>query len=156
MDVTTQQPKEPIDGRQLPGFYVDELTPQVHRQATEAALLRDRRLELAIEANGGVRARMIEPRPGAAGAGSGPNDQFPWAFGPQGLWNPAPAVDNPDMTQRTSTLIATRATPFRPSERLGDLHRKAGEGAILRDGRLEIAIDESGTVSARVVAITRD
>ena len=56
------------------------------------------------------------------------------------------------MTERPCTLIATRATPSRPSERLSALHRKAGEAAILRDGRLEIAIDEGGAVSARVVS----
>jgi hypothetical protein len=59
------------------------------------------------------------------------------------------------MTQRTTTLIATRATPFPPSARLTALHRKAGEAAILRDGRLEIAIDDNGTVSARVVTASR-
>jgi hypothetical protein len=49
-----------------------------------------------------------------------------------------------------STQITRQATP-RPSDRLAALHRKAGESAILRDNRLEIAIDESGTVIARVV-----
>jgi hypothetical protein len=62
---TTTQVNEPVDGRQLPGFYVDALTPLVHRRAAEAALLRDRRLELAIDADGAVQARMIEARPGA-------------------------------------------------------------------------------------------
>jgi hypothetical protein len=56
------------------------------------------------------------------------------------------------MTTQTSTQIARKATPFPPSPRLATLHRKAGEAAILRDGRLEIAIDESGAVSARVVS----
>jgi hypothetical protein len=60
---TTTQVHEPVDGRQLPGFYVDALTPQVHRRAAEAALLRDRRLELAIDADGAVQARMIDTRP---------------------------------------------------------------------------------------------
>jgi pentose-5-phosphate-3-epimerase len=57
---TTMQDTDRVDGRQLPGFYVDSLTPLVHRRAAEAALRRDRRLELAIDADGGVQARMIE------------------------------------------------------------------------------------------------
>jgi hypothetical protein len=53
----------------------------------------------------------------------------------------------------TSTSpIARLAAPLPPSPRLATLHRKAAEAAILRDGRLEIAIDESGSISARVVA----
>jgi hypothetical protein len=59
------------------------------------------------------------------------------------------------MTERMSTLIATRATPFRPSDRLAVLHRKAAEAAILRDVRLEIAVDAEGSVQARVVSGTR-
>jgi hypothetical protein len=56
------------------------------------------------------------------------------------------------MTTQTSTQIARQASPFRPSARLGELHRKAAEAAILRDGRLEIAVDETGALSARVVS----
>jgi hypothetical protein len=53
----------------------------------------------------------------------------------------------------TSTWpIARLAAPLPPSPRLAALHRKAAEAAILRDGRLEIAIDDSGSISARVVA----
>jgi hypothetical protein len=58
--MATTQIEGPVDGRQLPGFYVDHLTPSLHRRAAEAALLRDRRLELAIDADGAVQARMVE------------------------------------------------------------------------------------------------
>jgi hypothetical protein len=64
---TTTESDELVDGRQLPGFYVDDLLPVIHRRAAEAALRRDRRLELAIDADGVVRARMIESRPATAG-----------------------------------------------------------------------------------------
>ena len=67
MDTTTQEIPDRVDGRQLPGFYVDALTPLVHRRAAEAALLRDRRLELGISADGGVRARMVDGRTAEAG-----------------------------------------------------------------------------------------
>jgi hypothetical protein len=60
METTTQEIPDRVDGRQLPGFYVDSLTPLVHRRAAEAAVLRDRRLELEIAADGGVRARMVD------------------------------------------------------------------------------------------------
>jgi hypothetical protein len=59
---TTTESNEQVDGRQLPGFYVDDLIPVIHRRAAEAALLRDRRLELEIDADGVVPARMVESR----------------------------------------------------------------------------------------------
>jgi hypothetical protein len=61
--------------------------------------------------------------------------------------------ENLHMTTSQSTQIARQASPYRPSDRLAALHRKAGESAILRDGRLEIAIDETGAMTARVVDI---
>jgi hypothetical protein len=77
---------------------------------------------------------------------------FAWAERLNRLQPPDGPDENLGMTTRTSTQIARQATPFPPSQRLAALHRKAGEAAILRDGRLEIAIDDSGAVSARVVA----
>jgi hypothetical protein len=61
MKSTTECDERP-DSRQLPGFHVDDLLPNIHRRAAEAALLRDRRLELEIDADGVARARMVEPR----------------------------------------------------------------------------------------------
>ena len=59
------------------------------------------------------------------------------------------------MTTLTTSEIARQASPFRPSARLAELHRRAAEAAILRDDRLEIAVDGAGALTARVVA-TRD
>jgi hypothetical protein len=157
METTTQEIPDRVDGRQLPGFYVDSLTPLVHRRAAEAAVLRDRRLELEIAADGGVRARMVDGQSARLPVlrftvGSGPFGQSWWVPGPNGLQEFRRRDDHLGMTERPSTLIASRATPSRPSDRLPALHRKAAEAAILRDGRLEIAIDDAGAVSARVVS----
>ena len=56
---TTTNSLEPVGDRRLPGFVVDSLLPTVHRRAAEAALLRDRRLELAVDLDGNARARMV-------------------------------------------------------------------------------------------------
>jgi hypothetical protein len=56
---TTTNSHEPVGDRRLPGFVVDTLLPTVHRRAAEAALLRDRRLELAVDPEGNARARMV-------------------------------------------------------------------------------------------------
>jgi hypothetical protein len=80
----------------------------------------------------------------------GPSVAIAWAVRPDGLQLRADCDDNLVMTS-LSTQITRQATTSRPSARLAALHRKAGESAILRDGRLEIAIDESGALSARVV-----
>jgi hypothetical protein len=61
MNSTTECDERP-DGRQLPGFHVDDLLPNIHRRAAEAALLRDRRLELAIDGDGVAHARMVDTR----------------------------------------------------------------------------------------------
>jgi hypothetical protein len=61
MKSTTECDERP-DGRQLPGFHVDDLLPNIQRRAAEAALLRDRRLELAIDADGVAQARMVDTR----------------------------------------------------------------------------------------------
>jgi hypothetical protein len=55
---TTESPEQ-VDVRHLPGFYVDALTPLVHRRAAEAALLRDRRLELALDDEGETVIKMV-------------------------------------------------------------------------------------------------
>lgn len=52
-----------------------------------------------------------------------------------------------------STGVRSEGTPFVPvvSDRLAAIHRRASLAAILRDERLEIAIDENGAVTARRV-----
>ena len=56
---TTTNSLETVGDRRLPGFVVDTLLPTVHRRAAEAALLRDRRLELAVDHDGNACARMV-------------------------------------------------------------------------------------------------
>ena len=56
--------------------------------------------------------------------------------------------------QRNSTTgVSDEAAPYVPvvDDRLAAIHRRAGIAAILRDERLEIAIDENGAVTARRV-----
>jgi hypothetical protein len=80
----------------------------------------------------------------------GPNGQFRWVRSLNPLQRRARGAENRDMT--STPPIARLVAPLPPSPRLAELHRKAAEAAILRDGRLEIAIDVSGSISARVVA----
>jgi hypothetical protein len=60
------------------------------------------------------------------------------------------------MTQQRTTPAAGPAARIPHlgivDDRLAAIHRRAGVAAILRDERLEIAIAEDGTVTARKVA----
>lgn len=49
--------------RRIPGYVEGSLVALVQRRAAEAALLRDRRLELAIDPSGRVQARMVDGVP---------------------------------------------------------------------------------------------
>jgi hypothetical protein len=51
---------EAIGGHRIPGFVAGSLVASVHRRAAEAALLRDRRLELEIASTGETQLRMVE------------------------------------------------------------------------------------------------
>jgi hypothetical protein len=57
-------------------------------------------------------------------------------------------------TSTTGRGVATMPALTRVENRIAAIHRRAGIAAILRDERLEIAIDEDGAVQARRVAGT--
>ncbi|HEX7096251.1 MAG TPA: hypothetical protein VF183_10235, partial [Acidimicrobiales bacterium] len=87
-----------------------------------------------------------------------PNDQTSWARRINELRRSPTKADQMDMkTLQRNTIIdvdAAPAAPFIPvvEDRLAAIHRRAAiAAAILRDERLEIAIDENGNVTARRV-----
>jgi len=49
--------------RRIPGYVDGSLVALVHRRAAEGALLRDRRLEVAVDSSGRLRARMVDGVP---------------------------------------------------------------------------------------------
>lgn len=61
MESTTTFPRERV--RQIPGFVEGSLVALVQRRAAEAALLRDRRLELAVDRSGHAHVRMVDGVP---------------------------------------------------------------------------------------------
>jgi hypothetical protein len=60
MTTTSNPTFEPVGGHQIPGFVAGSLVATVHRRAAEAALLRDRRLELEVDDAGEPQLRMVE------------------------------------------------------------------------------------------------
>lgn len=48
------------DTIRIPGYVTGSLVATIHRRAAEAALLRDRRLELDIDDQGELRMRMVQ------------------------------------------------------------------------------------------------
>jgi len=57
------------------------------------------------------------------------------------------------LQRHSSTGVRSEGTPYVPvvTDRLAAIRRRAYLAAILRDERLEIAIDENGAVTARRV-----
>ena len=55
-------------------------------------------------------------------------------------------------TSTSGHAVATMPALQLSENRLAAIHRRAGIAAILRDERLEIAIDENGSLQARRVA----
>jgi hypothetical protein len=60
MTTTSTPTLEPVGGHQIPGFVAGSLVASVHRRAAEAALLRDRRLELEVASTGELQLRMVQ------------------------------------------------------------------------------------------------
>ena len=60
MTTTSTSTLEPVGDHRIPGFVAGSLVASVHRRAAEAALMRDRRLELEVGDTGEPQLRMIE------------------------------------------------------------------------------------------------
>jgi hypothetical protein len=60
MSTTSNPTLEAVGGHRIPGFVAGSLVASVHRRAAEAALLRDRRLELEVGGTGEAHLRMID------------------------------------------------------------------------------------------------
>jgi hypothetical protein len=60
MTSTSTPHVQPLGDHRIPGFVAGSLVAVVHRRAAEAALLRDRRLELEVDRTGETQLRMVD------------------------------------------------------------------------------------------------